>query len=242
MTVTVYIWKPAQISSEIAAVFFKDVGHVSINVKNIYISHRPYTKNENDTIYELEFFIQREFLLKDLDKDLTKIYVPMRSVDSCYKYSTNYDEEVKNRSRSADLIYKIHGINENEMINYYHENKKEYHPLNNNCSGIVASMIISSLDTKQKEIPLIKNMLSNGNKDDETGKLIFNTLNIFTKLTDTFLPFFYDGTILPILFRYFFTTKGPQKLYDLWRSNIWTPDRINSLIKSLKEIDELRIE
>lgn len=51
MTVTVYIWEPLDIltmrSSTFNSLTNRDVGHVSMQVKNTYISHRPSEKREN---------------------------------------------------------------------------------------------------------------------------------------------------------------------------------------------------
>jgi hypothetical protein len=361
MTVTVYIWNPEHISSEFSALFCKNVGHVSVSLNNTYISHRPCINNENKKIKKLEYFIQTNkdytetsepwtlavlkatetlrllllwvmVLQKQSTPDYTKIYLLTQPVDSAYKYNINYQEECKSKKRKADRIYKIDGLNKEKILCFYEKNKHKYHPLNKNCSGIVAFMILFSLE-KKKQLELVKRMLNSNDIDisdlvkyickyscldtkdfhlpqlikksdkwivinyiwkaigcicKRIGDALIFTI-IFFVLTSLFsnakfvqlfthntrvVPsllynakfvklFSHNARVVPSLFssakfvqllshnakvvqslfiRIFLCLRGPSYLYNSWRIIIWTPDRVNSLIKILGEFDWIKVE
>ncbi|MEA5551653.1 hypothetical protein VB713_11795 [Anabaena cylindrica UHCC 0172] len=168
MTVTVYIWYPAlKKSSILSAIAFQNVGHVSIQVKNVYISHRPALENNNDRIYFSEYIVQffsRVLSLYDIDtdtkqsskkvsnnKDHTKKFINFEPVECADSKNYSYEEECQNKERNADNIISVDGLNEEKMLKYYLTIKEsKYHPFKMNCSTFIADIIRSSLDCSSK--------------------------------------------------------------------------------------------
>ena len=168
MTIKVYIWYPSEVldqkSRALSAVLLRDVGHVSMEVKNTYISHRPSPAQNNDSINFFEYFAQFIFLelsvekdgqnenenfnrdaKKDKTKDKTKKYIRLQPVKSAG--STNYEKECRDKKRSADKIVLIEGLNEGRILKYYNRHRDDmYHPLNNNCCTFIANILRESLD------------------------------------------------------------------------------------------------
>jgi hypothetical protein len=73
MTIKVYIWYPSEVldqkSSALSAILLRDVGHVSMEIKGTYISHRPSPEQNNDSINFFEYFAQFIFLEVSVEKD-----------------------------------------------------------------------------------------------------------------------------------------------------------------------------
>jgi hypothetical protein len=168
MTVTIYIWYPFEVldqkSSTLSAIFLKEVGHVSMKVKDTYISHRPSPEQNNDSIHFLEYLAQFVFLELSVEKhrknrnensndnerrndakDNTKKYIKIRPVKRAD--STNYVDECNEKKRSADKVVLIEGLNEEKILEYYSKQKDStYHPFSNNCCTYIANILRESLN------------------------------------------------------------------------------------------------
>ncbi|MBD2207846.1 hypothetical protein H6G33_36425 [Calothrix sp. FACHB-1219] len=173
MTVKVYFWRPGLLkSSGLSAFLLRDVGHVSIEINNNYISHRPSLENNNNTqTHLIEYALQYAFLSESINndddddikslsltdhnktsnKDYSKKYVTLNAVESAAKTNFNYYQECSAKGRSADRVIVIPNLNEYKMLEYYKTQQRSmYHPISNNCSTFVANVIRSSLNCSSK--------------------------------------------------------------------------------------------
>ncbi|WP_445630177.1 hypothetical protein [Nostoc sp. DSM 114167] len=175
MAVKVYIWYPKAFrSSGLSALTFSDVGHVSMQINNIYISHRPSLENNINTDISYRPILENnnarthliEYALQSLlssesdsikvedvspvqisEKDTTKKYVNVDLVPSADSTNYSYYQECKDKGRQADRTIELADFNEHKMLTYYQTVQGSmYHAISNNCSTFIANVIRSSLD------------------------------------------------------------------------------------------------
>lgn len=164
MTVTVYIWFPEESkSSLISAARFYPVGHVAMQINDIYISHRPASSNqrsvdrkhisqsafEKNPIYiqiGIDEFI--ELYSSTDDKDNTIKYVKVEAVERAYLENDTYQKECERRGRKADERVPMDWLDEDKMLKYYSSlssKNLKYHPITKNCCTFVVDIIKHSL-------------------------------------------------------------------------------------------------
>ena len=238
MTVIIYIWNPQHISSEVSAALYSNVGHVSMSIKNnIYISHRPQQEENNEELYELEKYAQKHeknFYVNYRMIDLSKKYLIMKPVREADSTNYNYEKECTAKSRNADITAKIEGLNEDKMLEYYEKRNKTYHPLTQNCSEIVAKMIISSLD-KDKQRKCVTESISADLIKSDQGLIPFFIELIGQKFIEnrSHNNLFYFGKLWKIATNGLELSSLPK---TIWKNLVWTPDRVYDLIKILEKI------
>lgn len=232
MTVKVYIWQPSQTlldirSSRLNSLTNRNVGHVSMQVKNNYISHRPWQEQNNyeqiTPLRELELIYQTyssesniNRLEKFIDKDIFKKYMLFDSVSSADSTNYTYEKEVYDRGRVPKHL-KIRGINEDKMLDYYNYLKtSKYHPLTNNCCTFIANIIRNSLDCSNKYINLCS----------------------FCSKTYIYEPFYSDDKFINFLASIMkvnpYTVNSLSRLISIVQTTrIWTPSLIEQFIDKI---------
>lgn len=165
MTVKVYIWYPEKLKSSIlSAINLNSVGHVSMQINDIYISHRP--AQYNTEILKQEYTLQNtpenfyKYVKVKTDKFIQR-YSPLRGVDNTVKYvkfkevksadseNDTYEKECKLKERKADQCIPMDWLNGDKMLKYYKSlssSDRMYHPVNNNCCTFIVNIIKSSLN------------------------------------------------------------------------------------------------
>ena len=216
MAVIIYIWNPTEFNSEMSAILASDVGHVSMLIKDTYISHRACEDSpEKEKINKIEKLIQNSS-----DFDYTKKYTLIKSVKASQNILTYKKEVEQIRKRSADEIYKIIGLNEDEMLKFWQEGnlKLRYHPMNQNCSTIIAEIIFASCNSFTKS---------------KLEKKLFNDFNFFQKKHD----------IVPGYLRNFTGSYPSFICSNTWMKLLSTPGKILCLIKNLPDvISSIKVE
>jgi hypothetical protein len=212
--VKVYIWYAAQKeSSVISAINFKNVGHVSMQVKDVYISHRPSRKQNNIRTYWLESVVQ--YIAKELPKysnsavdlfeeftdniDYSKKYVNFRPVPSDFS-NYSYNEE-RQKKREADCEILITGLNEDKILDYYRRVHEMYHPFYMNCSTFIANLIRNSLYNHQK-MPVFRALKDNFSTPKGLDRIIYAYPDIYLILSlmpFVFTPLSFMGLFSPLV-------------------------------------------
>ncbi len=124
MTTKVYIWKNSP----------QDVGHVSMQVGEAYISFWPRGAAS----------AKGDIKLGEMHDSST---------------SSNYRVDCRIEGRSADRVVEFSSLNEEKMIAYWRQfiqNSIKYNMLKSNCSTVIASLLEEGSDIKAHNTPNIK--------------------------------------------------------------------------------------
>jgi hypothetical protein len=248
MPVKLYIWYPKAFnSSGLSAFTFNDVGHVSMQIGNIYISHRPKLQNDNNNdisnlptlennntrTYFIEYILQSLLSMEQRpiktenisplqrsNKDTTKKYVNIEPVPSADSRNFSYSKEARVKGRLADRTIEIYGLDEDRMLTYYETVRgSEYHAIKNNCSTLIANVIRSSLNCSQELCSFCLRKYEFKNFDIMEASIIGAIVATLTIST--------GGLSMPILYSSFGTSL-------LTRIPVWTPTLIEEFINLLE--------
>ncbi len=235
--VKVYIWYPKVGNSEISAALASDVGHVSISLGNTYISHRPMPEGDSDnsTVDEInraEKLVQLSESDSEISDD-TKQYISLKAVSSTSSlgFQDNYSLEKERKGREADIVYKIYGLKIDKMLATYRERAPalKYHPIKENCSKIVAEILLASFDentaSELRERAIIRAGSSRG-----VALALKNLPKLLSK-PKLLNPSWYGQIVFMSLASWILTKSIP----GLWMEFVWTPHQVGYLIQGFEQ-------
>ncbi len=241
--VEIYIWNPQGFNSEVAALTFNNVGHVSLMVGDFYISHRPLNISQSVLETENDNNLHQSYQHNVSMLDFTKRYIFLEPVDEATPIT--YKKECDNRGEPHIIITLSSSkyFNNKTILDKYNKRTRNYHPLTNNCSSVVAEAILSSLDSKYaKEI---RDIVMLQNREFDISQQENNGLNKgiihMTRMNPKYFAAAAGVALLYVLTKalYFGGYAAVISIINTWVKHIWTPKNIIFLCKNLRDNSDI---